>query len=66
MIASWSIMSEAVNTEAFLHEWDCACEEAQREGSFAWIYWNDKLIGRTRHAAFMQPKVPKHDPERDK
>lgn len=24
-----------------------------------------RLIGRTMHPAFMQPKVPKYDPERD-
>jgi len=61
----------------FLRMWDDAIEEATLHHSQGTVYEFDddpeggpypvlRVAARTMHAAFMQPKPPKYDPERDK
>jgi hypothetical protein len=60
---------------AFLREWDAAIRGALIQGKPGRIFVFEpnpdgpgqvgRLVGRTMHPAFMQPKPRKYDPERD-
>jgi len=54
----------------FLKVWDEAIRQAQERGYPSMVFkripefGTVKVAARTMHPAFMQPKVPKHDPRR--
>ena len=59
-------------TKPFLEVWDQAVANALETGEPTMLYrveietGETRLIGRTRHPAFMGGVPPKHDPNRDR